>query len=45
MDIGLFRTATVTQVIVEVVKVLSIGLKRPANLPQVIAEVIDVGQV
>ena len=45
MDIGLLRLATVSQVIVEVLKVVDIGLKRPATLHQVITEVVDLGEV
>ena len=33
VDIGLLRLATVSQVIVEVLKVVDIGLKRPATIP------------
>ena len=45
VDIGIFIPYTITQVIVEVVKVVGIGLKRTTNLPQVITEVMDVGKV
>ena len=45
VEIGIFRPATVPQVIVEVVKVMDMGLKRLATLPHLIAEVVDVVQV
>ena len=43
--IGLLVTATVSQLILEVIKVVEICIKRASTLPQVIYEVIDVGQV
>ena len=45
VDIGLVRTATVPQVIVEAVKVMGIVFKRPASLPLVITEFVEKGQV
>ena len=45
MDIGLLRSATLPQVVVDVVKVVDRGILRPASLPQVIEEVMDLGQV
>ena len=45
MNIGLLRPSTLTQLIVQVVKVVDIGLKIPDTLPQVITEVMDVVQV
>ena len=45
MYICLLRPATLTQVIMEVMKVVDIGIKIPSNIPQVIYEVADIGQV
>ena len=45
MEIGLFRSSTLPQAIVEVTEVVEIGLKRQANPPKVILEVVDIGQV
>ena len=45
MYICLLRPPTLTQVIMELMKVVYIGLKIPATLPQLIMEVLDVGQV
>ena len=44
-DIGLFRSATLPQVIVEVMEVVEIGLKRPDNPPKVILEAVEIVQV
>ena len=45
VDIGHLRPATLTKLILEVVKVVDISLKISATLLQVIAMVMDVGQV
>ena len=45
LGVGLLKSSTLTQLIVELGKVVDIDLKRPATLPQVIAEVLDIGQV
>ena len=45
MDIGLFITTTLPQLIVKVVKFVDICIKRPATITQVIAEFMGVGQV
>ena len=45
MYICLLRPPTLTQVIMELMKVVYIGLKIPSNIPQVISEVADIGQV
>ena len=45
VDIGQLRPATLTKLILEVVKVVDISLKKLDTLPQVIVEVVDVGQV
>ena len=42
---SLLRTATFTQLLLEVMKVAELVLKRTSTLPKVIAEVIDVGKV
>ena len=45
MDIDLLIPATITQLIVEAVKVMDMGILRPASILQVITYVVDVGQV
>ena len=45
VEICLLRTATIPQLIEEVVKVVYIGLLRPAIIAQEIMEVVNVGQV
>ena len=45
LDIGLLVPDTLTQVIMEFVKVVEKGILRQENLPQVIAKVVDVVQV
>ena len=42
-DIGLLIPATLSQVIMNVVKSMDIGLLKPTTLSQVIVEVVDVG--
>ena len=45
VDIGLSIPATLSQVILEVMKFMEIGINIPATLPQVIVEFMDLGKV